>query len=191
MALLAGDALQTLGFEVLATRPRGEGYGAVRSEALALVARAAGVAGMAGGQALDLSETGREHSGAEARERLQEIHALKTGRLLSVAAELGGLYGQASEKTRRGIERYGRSIGLLFQIADDLLDVTASTETLGKTAGKDTAQAKLTYPALFGVEGTRLELERVLAEANDAATLVEGREGLLTALATWAARRDR
>jgi farnesyl diphosphate synthase len=191
MALLAGDALQTLGFEVLATRPCGEGRAGARAEAVALVARAIGAAGMAGGQALDLAETGRPHAGDEAVALLREIHAKKTGRLLSVAAELGALLGGAGPGVRRQVERYGRSLGLLFQIADDLLDVTADTATLGKTAGKDTAQAKLTYPSLFGVEGARRELDRALEETRGAACAVEGREGLLSALATWAARRDR
>jgi farnesyl diphosphate synthase len=191
MALLAGDALQTLGFEVLSTRPGGPTHAGARSEAVAMVARAIGVDGMAGGQALDLVETGRPHEGEEARTRLRQIHAMKTGRLLAVSASLGALYAGAAADLRREVDRYGDRLGLLFQIADDLLDVTADTATLGKTAGKDSAQAKLTYPALFGVAGARAELAQVLEEACDAARVVEGRDGILSALATWAARRDR
>jgi farnesyl diphosphate synthase len=191
MALLAGDALQTVGFEILSTRPRGPAHVGTRAEAAAMVARAIGVDGMAGGQALDLVETGRTHEGEEARTLLRQIHAMKTGRLLAVSASLGALYAGAPADLRREVERYGDRLGLLFQIADDLLDVTADTATLGKTAGKDSAQAKLTYPALFGMEGARAELDRVLEEACDAARAVEGRDGILSALATWAARRDR
>jgi farnesyl diphosphate synthase len=191
MALLAGDALQTLGFEVLTTRPAGGANAARRSEAAALVARAIGVDGMAGGQALDLAETGRPHEGESARGLLRRIHAMKTGRLLSVSASLGALYAGASRDLGRAVERYGDLLGLLFQIADDLLDVTADTATLGKTAGKDSEQAKLTYPSLYGVEGARAELDRTLGEACAAARAVEGRDGILSALATWAARRDR
>lgn len=191
MALLAGDALQTVGFEILSTRPRGPAHVGTRAEAAAMVARAIGVDGMAGGQALDLVETGRTHEGEEARTLLRQIHAMKTGRLLAVSASLGALYAGAAADLRREVERYGDRLGLLFQIADDLLDVTADTATLGKTAGKDSAQAKLTYPALFGMEGARAELDRVLEEACDAARAVEGRDGILSALATWAARRDR
>lgn len=191
MALLAGDALQTLGFEVLSTRPRGPAHERTRAKAAAMVARAIGALGMAGGQALDLVETGRTHEGEEAKRLLRQIHAMKTGRLLAVSASLGALYAGAAPDLRLEVERYGDRLGLLFQIADDLLDVTADTVTLGKTAGKDSAQAKLTYPALFGVEGSRAELGRVLEEACDAARKVEGSDGLLSALATWAARRDR
>jgi farnesyl diphosphate synthase len=191
MALLAGDALQTLGFEVLSTRPRGAGHAGTRSEAAAMVARAIGVEGMAGGQAIDLAETGQPHPDGDGRALLRQIHAMKTGRLLAVSASLGALYAGAVPGVRSEVERYGERLGLLFQIADDLLDVTADTATLGKTAGKDSAQAKLTYPALFGVAGTRAELDRVLEEACDAARAVEGRDGILSALATWAARRDR
>jgi geranylgeranyl pyrophosphate synthase len=190
-ALLAGDALQTLGFEILSTRPRGAAQAGTRSEAAAMVARAIGVEGMAGGQALDLVETGRTHEGEEASTLLRQIHAMKTGRLLAVSASLGALYAGAAENLRQEVERYGDRLGLLFQIADDLLDVTADTATLGKTAGKDSAQSKLTYPALLGVQGTRAELGRVLEEACAAARAVEGRDGILSALATWAARRDR
>ena len=137
------------------------------------------------------SETGRAHEGEPARDLLRRIHAMKTGRLLSVSASLGALYAGASPDLGRAVERYGDLLGLLFQIADDLLDVTADTATLGKTAGKDQEQAKLTYPALFGVEGARRELDRTLEEACAAAVLVEGKDGILSALATWAARRDR
>jgi farnesyl diphosphate synthase len=191
MALLAGDALQTLGFEVLSTRPAGEAHVPTRAAAVALVARAIGASGMAGGQALDLAETGRAHDGEPARDLLRRIHAMKTGRLLSASASLGALYAGAPPDHRKAVERYGDLLGLLFQIADDLLDVTADTATLGKTAGKDSEQAKLTYPALFGVEGARAELDRTLEEACAAARAVEGRNGILSALATWAARRDR
>ncbi len=191
MALLAGDALQTLGFEILSSRPAGESCAGTRAEAASMVARAIGVAGMAGGQALDLVETGRPHGGEEGRTLLRRIHALKTGRLLAVSASLGALYAGAPPSLRLEVERYGERLGLLFQIADDLLDVTGDTATLGKTAGKDSAQAKLTYPSLFGLEGARAELDRVLRQTREAALAVEGRDGLLSALATWAGQRDR
>ena len=191
MALLAGDALQTLGFEVLATRPSGDARAATRAGAAAMVARAIGADGMAGGQALDLAETGRVHEGEGAKSLLRRIHALKTGRLLSVAASLGALYAGAGPSVRSAVGRYGDLLGLLFQIADDLLDVTADTATLGKTAGKDSEQSKLTYPALYGLEGARGELGRVLEETRAAAREVEGGDGILAALATFAARRER
>ena len=190
-ALLAGDALQTLGFELLATRPGGEEWAARRALAAAKTARAIGVDGMAGGQALDLAATGRRVPPEERAQRLKKIHALKTGRLIRLSVELGALHAGADDATLAGIARYGDAIGLLFQIADDLLDVTQDSATLGKTAGKDAAQDKLTYPAVFGLEGALRERDRALEEARTAAASVEPPGGLLASLAEYVAGRDR
>ena len=152
-ALLAGDALQTLGFELLATRPSGDARAARRSDAVARTARAIGFLGMAGGQALDVGATGAEIPAAERATHLRRIHALKTGRLIRLSLELGALHTGADADRLRRVSRYGDALGLLFQIADDLLDVTQTSETLGKTAGKDSAQEKLTYPSVFGLAG--------------------------------------
>ncbi len=189
-ALLAGDALQTLGFEVLAARPRGEAWAERRAEAVAVTASALGLDGMAGGQALDLAATDAG-SLADPPALLRRIHALKTGRLLKVSVELGALYARADAAVRAAAALYGERLGLLFQIADDILDVTQESAKLGKTAGKDAAQHKLTYPNLFGLDGAKKELERVLALALDAARALEGEPGLLAGLATYVARRDR
>ena len=189
-ALLAGDALQTLGFEVLATWPAGDPFAARRADAVRLLAEGIGTAGMAGGQALDLAAEGRKHAGDEARRLLLEIHAKKTGRLLRASLALGALLAGAPRETRSAIDRYGDALGLVFQIADDLLDVTASSEALGKTAGKDIAQEKLTYPAVFGLEGAMAERERALADALRAAAEIEAVGGLLAALVTYAAHRE-
>jgi farnesyl diphosphate synthase len=188
-ALLAGDTLQTLGFEVLATRPLGHASAGRRAEAAALLARAIGVSGMAGGQALDLAAEGSPASGDAARARLLEIHAKKTGALLQASVVLGALHAGAPRETLDAVARYGEAVGLVFQIADDLLDVTSSADVLGKTAGKDVAQAKLTYPALFGIEGALRERDRALTAALSAAREVEGTGGLLGALAEFAAQR--
>src|SRR6185369_528581 len=134
-ALLAGDALQTLGFQVLATRPRGRELASRRAEAVALVADAIGVAGMAGGQALDLALTGKGDVPRQ-EESLLEVHSKKTGALLRVSLEAGAVHAGASDEARGAIARYGEALGLLFQIADDLLDVTSTDASLGKTAGK-------------------------------------------------------
>jgi geranylgeranyl pyrophosphate synthase len=189
-ALLAGDTLQTLGFEVLATRPRGEAWASRRSEAVALVSSAIGLDGMAGGQALDLAATDARDL-ADPAAALRRIHALKTGRLLTVSVELGALYGGADARVRAAAATFGQRLGLLFQIADDILDVTQESATLGKTAGKDAEQHKLTYPNLFGLGGAKKELERVLGETLAAARALEPEGGLLSALATYVARRDR
>ncbi len=190
-ALLAGDALQTLGFELLATRPAGEEWAARRARAVALTARAIGVEGMAGGQALDLEATGRSVPFEERSSRLKRIHALKTGRLVRLSLEVGALHAGAEPVVLEGVGRYGDCLGLLFQIADDLLDVTQDTATLGKTAGKDAEQEKLTYPAVFGLGGALRERDRALDEARFAAAGVEAPGGLLAALAEYVAGRDR
>jgi len=147
---------------------------------------------MAGGQALDLEYTGRAADlGDGADGRLREVHAKKTGRLLSVSLELGALHAGADAARRASIASFGRALGLLFQIADDLLDVTADSGTLGKTAGKDSAQGKLTYPSVFGLEGAYRERDAALGSALAGAAAIEGEGGLLGALAGFAGRRSR
>ena len=190
MALLAGDSLQALGFEILATRPRGDAWAGRRAAAVAMTAGAIGLEGMAGGQALDLMATNAP-AAADAPALLRKIHALKTGRLLRVSVELGAVLAGAPAAVLAAAGRYGESLGLLFQIADDILDVTQESATLGKTAGKDAEQHKLTYPNLFGLDGARKELERALAATLDAARGLEGEPGVLAALAEYVARRDR
>ncbi|HEV8268873.1 MAG TPA: polyprenyl synthetase family protein, partial [Thermoanaerobaculia bacterium] len=159
--------------------------------AVAIVASAIGLSGMAGGQALDLAATGAGAAPEGQANRLREIHAKKTGRLLSVSLELGALLAGADRQKRDAVAGFGDVLGLVFQIADDLLDVTASSATLGKTAGKDAAQAKLTYPAVFGLDGAKRELERALDEARSRAEALGDRSGLLVSLAEYAAKRDR
>jgi geranylgeranyl diphosphate synthase type II len=145
-AILAGDALQTYAYEVLA-RLRCPAERRVRI--IEEIARATGsVDGMIGGQVMDL-EAERMHPDAAT---LEYIHRSKTGALITASLVSGGLYGGASEQDVERLRAFGRAIGLAFQIVDDVLDVTQSSEQLGKTAGKDSANEKATYPALFGVE---------------------------------------
>jgi farnesyl diphosphate synthase len=191
VALLAGDALQSLGFEVLASRPRGEAYASRRAEAVLLLARAIGAGGMAGGQSLDLAASGHGREVLRTAERLMEIHEKKTGRLLSASCELGAVLAGASGERRDAAVRFGDSLGVLFQIADDLLDVTATAAVLGKSVGKDEAQEKLTYVSVFGVDGAVAEREKALAETLARARELEGAPGLLAALAEYAGHRDR
>ncbi|MBK6403650.1 MAG: polyprenyl synthetase family protein [Holophagales bacterium] len=191
MALLAGDALQSLGFEVLASRPRGEESAARRAEAVLLLARAIGSGGMAGGQALDLAASGHGREDLRTAGRLKEIHEKKTGRLLSASCELGAVLAGATGERREAAARFGDSLGVLFQIADDLLDVTATAAVLGKSVGKDVAQEKLTYVSVFGVDGAVVERERTLAQTLSLARVLEGAPGLLAAVAEYAGHRDR
>jgi farnesyl diphosphate synthase len=149
-ALLVGDSLQSLAFELLAREPLTDA--ARQLEMLRLLAHAAGSCGMAGGQAIDLASIGKELSQPE----LELMHALKTGALIRAAVLLGALCGDAlSTEQRAALDRFAKRVGLLFQVIDDILDCTASTATLGKTAGKDAAADKPTYVALLGLADAR------------------------------------
>ena len=160
-AILAGDGLLTLAFELPAQRID-DAQTAVRI--IRTLAEAAGPSGMIAGQMADMEG---EHT-AGTLERLRYIHINKTAKMFSAAAGLGAIAGQASEQDVAALLSYGLKIGLGFQIADDLLDVTASSEQLGKTAGKDAAQGKLTYPSLVGIEESRVLLRRLTDEAVEA-----------------------
>ncbi|NHN89166.1 polyprenyl synthetase family protein [Acetobacter conturbans] len=159
-AILAGDALQTRAFEVLAeteTHPDAS----VRIQIVLELARASGAAGMVGGQMIDMEGEGRALSLTE----VGHLHALKTGCLIRYSAEAGAILGGANPEQRHRIASYGRDIGAAFQIADDVLDATATEEELGKTAGKDLAAEKSTYVALLGIDGARREAEKLADRA--------------------------
>jgi farnesyl diphosphate synthase len=160
MAILAGDALQALAFDVLAHDAVRDA--AIHVEMLRVLAVACGSHGMAGGQAFDLAAVGEKLSPAE----LERMHVHKTGALIRASVRLGALAaGVRDAATLDALERYGHAIGLAFQIRDDLLDIEAGTEQLGKTAGKDVAAAKPTYPAILGVDASRAELARLTRHA--------------------------
>jgi farnesyl diphosphate synthase len=146
-ALLAGDALQALAFELLT--PDDATVPASRQARLCrLLARAAGCAGMAGGQAIDLASVGRPLT----EDQLHQMHQLKTGALLQASVMMGAACGDATAQASKALQAYGAAIGLAFQVVDDILDVTADSTTLGKTPGKDQAQHKPTYVSLMGLE---------------------------------------
>ncbi|NJD25685.1 MAG: polyprenyl synthetase family protein [Betaproteobacteria bacterium] len=184
-ALLVGDSLQTLAFELLASQP----FAAPQQqlEMVALLARASGSRGMAGGQAIDLASVGRPLEQPE----LELMHALKTGALIRAAVLLGALAGDALAATERNaLDRFAKRAGLLFQVVDDILDCTASTATLGKTAGKDEAAAKPTYVALLGLERARDYAAELRAEALAALAIFGARADRLTALADYICHRS-
>lgn len=185
-AILAGDALQALAFDCLAHAP----LAAERRVAmLAELARAAGVAGMCGGQALDIDATGAS-AGIDLA-GLERLHALKTGALLRCAVRLGAIAGQASRAQAAALDRYADALGLAFQVRDDLLDVEGDAATLGKTAGKDLAQAKATFPALVGMEASRYRLDALAAAMHDALDGLNIDTAALAALARQVVERDR
>ena len=162
-ALLAGDALQALAFELLA--PDGDGVPAtIQAKLCRLLAAAAGQGGMAGGQAIDLASIGRKLSESE----LRQMHRLKTGALLQASVMMGAACGRPDAKAQQALADYGWAMGLAFQVVDDILDVTADSATLGKTAGKDAAQDKPTYVSVLGLERSQAYAGELLQQALDA-----------------------
>ena len=159
-ALLAGDALQALAFELLT--PELEGMPAERQARLCrLLARAAGSAGMAGGQAIDLASVGVPLS----ENQLRDMHRLKTGALLQASVMMGAACGNVCAVAQTALNTYGAAIGLAFQVVDDILDVTADSATLGKTAGKDADQDKPTYVSVLGLERSAAHAQELLGQA--------------------------
>jgi geranylgeranyl diphosphate synthase type II len=184
-AILAGDALQTLAFKTVSEDQRLSAEKRVRL--LAEIARASGTPhGMVAGQACDLEAESREVSPAE----LEQIHRLKTGALIIAAARCGAIIADASESELAAVTNYAAQLGLLFQITDDLLDMSATAEMLGKTPGKDQRSQKATYPALYGVEATQKHLvdahETACASLNDIRSPTE----LLRAIADFISERQ-
>ncbi len=188
-ALLAGDALQTLAFEML-TPQDGTVPPSVQAVCVGLLARASGYLGMAGGQAIDLASVG--HSLTE--DQLRQMHRLKTGALLLCSVQMGAkCVPGVSEQVLGALTRFGQALGLAFQVIDDVLDVTADSATLGKTAGKDVAADKPTYVALMGLEAAKNYADALAAEAMQALVetgLSDSRLGALRALAAMVVQRN-
>ena len=160
-ALLAGDALQALAFELLtpddSTMPAG-----MQALLCRMLAKAAGFQGMAGGQAIDLASVGQPISAAQ----LHEMHKLKTGALLQASVMMGVACGRPTVSAQRALSDYGATLGLAFQVVDDVLDVVADSGTLGKTAGKDAAQDKPTFVSLMGLQASKKYAQELLSQAH-------------------------
>jgi geranylgeranyl diphosphate synthase type II len=184
-AILAGDGLLTLAFEVLArhVRPPDTALACVRA-----LAEAAGPEGMVGGQMADLEAEGRDGGTFE---ELESIHRRKTGALLRCALRMGGLVAGASEREQMALDAYGQSVGLAFQIVDDLLDVEGDETKLGKRIGKDSDLGKWTYPGLLGIEESRSKAKRLADEAVAALAPLGARGDRLRSLALSLLERDR
>jgi farnesyl diphosphate synthase len=182
-ALLAGDALQSLAFAVLAEPADARAAGACY-----LLADAAGVSGMAGGQQFDLDATGVATDAAS----LACLHSMKTGALIRAAVQLGARCGRAlSPAETRALDAYAAAAGLAFQVVDDVLDVEGSAATLGKTAGKDAAQHKATFVSLLGVDGAKAHARVLRGEAHAALEPFGGAAVRLRELADWIVLRTR
>jgi geranylgeranyl pyrophosphate synthase len=183
-AILAGDALQALAFEVLA-RGSGDAPDAARIQMLALLARAIGTEGMAGGQAIDL-EAVRNRGAVD----IELMHRRKTGALIAASVELGAVAsGVVTGERYQALREYGAEIGLAFQIQDDILDVTGDTSTLGKKQGADAALGKPTYPSIFGLDGAAAAAGRHRDRALQALEGIQPQAGLLHELALYIVAR--
>ena len=184
-AILAGDSLLTLAFDLLAD-PAAHADPAVRAGLVSLLARAAGCGGMAGGQALDLDA---EHRALDA-EAIAMMQAMKTGALIRFACEAGGVLGGATKAQQAALGDYGAAIGRAFQLADDLLDVTATTQALGKSAGKDGDRGKATLVAVLGIEEAKRRAETLCGEAIAALAPFGDDAAMLNALARFVVDRE-
>ena len=183
-AILAGDALQSQAFAVLAQAALPD---AARVALCAELAAAA--AAMCAGQALDIDATGQA-SGFDIAS-LERLHALKTGALLRASLRMGAIAAGADAATRAALDRFADALGLAFQVRDDLLDVEGESATLGKTAGKDAAQAKPTFPALIGIEASRARLDALAGDMQAALSTLAADTSALAALGRMAIERDR
>ena len=186
-AILAGDSLLTHAFDLLSRDVMETVSAHDRLTIISLISKAAGPEGMAGGQFLDLTHEGKEVE----YDALREIHSRKTGALITVSVQAGGVLGNSSPERFKSLTRYGIHIGLAFQIIDDLLNVEGTEEQLGKAAGSDAARNKATYPALFGVAKTREKAEEAVQEALAALDGFDDRADRLRDLAQYILSRKR
>jgi geranylgeranyl diphosphate synthase type II len=193
MAILSGDGLLTEAFALLAREPAldGPAIASRKLQTLELIARSAGACGMVGGQALDLQFEGaaRQENADDDLRRLQDVHARKTGALIRAATGAGAIMAGGTPTQVAAVDAYATELGLCFQIIDDVLDVEGDAVSLGKSAGKDEAAGKLTYPALFGVAGSR-QRARDCADRGHAALTAAGLSGHLPAILDWTLTRS-
>lgn len=182
-AILAGDALHTMAFEILTECPLPENCD--RVALIATLAHASGYQGMCGGQALDIAGTDQEIS----LEQLETIHRHKTGALIRASIRIGAIVGNASQAELETLDNYASAIGLAFQVQDDILDVTSDTATLGKPQGSDQALNKATYPALLGLDGAQARLRDLHFEAFQSLDQLQYNAELLRLFASYIVNR--
>ncbi len=188
-AILAGDALLTLAFEVMADEATHEDP-LVRARLSLGLARAAGLGGMVGGQMLDLAAEGRYGPRSLSQDDIRTLQAMKTGAMLSFAAQAGAIVAGAADDDEARLLAYGKALGAAFQIADDILDREADAEAMGKAVGKDAAAGKATLVDALGLDAARLECARLVAEAEAAlAPFGASADGLRAAAQFTAARK--
>src|SRR5829696_3031135 len=184
IAVLAGDALLTIAFEILAKAKSTKRHNAAAQ--VAELAHAAGSRWLVGGQVADLEGEGRPLNAAE----LEYIHRCKTAALLTTSIRLGAMSANATDPQLKALTTFGESVGLAFQVIDDILDVTQSSEKLGKTAGKDVNAQKATYPAIHGLEKSRQTARRLTAKARASLNIFKAKGETLHALADYLLARE-
>jgi farnesyl diphosphate synthase len=185
MAILAGDALQALAFEILAEDTSRQTDPATGMAMLRTLGRACGAEGMAGGQALDLAAVGQPLTLAQ----LEHMHACKTGALIRASVRLGALAAGGDADVLQALDDYASAVGLAFQVRDDILDVEGESTVIGKTAGKDAAAGKPTFPSIIGLDASRARLAELTNAALAAISPLGERGTLLRELAHYAAQR--
>ena len=182
-ALLVGDALQTMAFQLIAQSALND---AQKVQVITSLSMAGGMAGMAGGQAIDLASVGKQLTQNE----LEQMHRLKTGALLRTAVQIGAIAIDLSEQEKKSLDVFASALGLAFQVVDDVLDASSDSQTLGKTAGKDAAANKPTFVSLMGLDGAREFARQLHQEALDSLSVWGDNADLLRAIVSKVVNRD-
>jgi geranylgeranyl diphosphate synthase type II len=186
-AILAGDALLTLAFEILSVYPEGKQYNERKLKIIEILSSACGMKGLIDGQIMDLHFEGRKTSSSD----LETMHFKKTGTLIRVCLQAGATMAKASEEEDQMMSRFGEKIGLAFQITDDLLDAQGKKEIVGKETQKDCKKRKATYPSLYGIEASRHAAEMLVAEAKELLQPLGKKGHILSALSDLVLSRDK
>jgi farnesyl diphosphate synthase len=182
-ALLVGDALQTMAFQLIAQSALND---AQKVQVITSLSMAGGMAGMAGGQAIDLASVGKHLTQNE----LELMHRLKTGALLRTAVQIGAIAINLNEQEKKSLDKFASALGLAFQVVDDVLDASSDSQTLGKTAGKDAAANKPTFVSLMGLDGAREFTRKLHQEALDSLSIWGDNADLLRAIASKVVNRE-
>jgi farnesyl diphosphate synthase len=182
-ALLVGDALQTMAFQLIAQSALND---AQKVQVITSLSMAGGMAGMAGGQAIDLASVGKQLTQNE----LEQMHRLKTGALLRTAVQIGAIAIHLNEQEKKSLDVFASALGLAFQVVDDVLDASSDSQTLGKTAGKDAAANKPTFVSLMGLDGAREFARQLHQEALDSLSIWSDNADLLRAIASKVVNRE-
>jgi len=186
-AILAGDSLQTLAFDILANHCFSQAIQQKQIKLIQQLVSASGYQGMCGGQALDLAATNQQIE----LDKLEKLHSLKTGALLEASVLMGAECApQATEKDKEALKKYARLIGLAYQVQDDIIDITSTEEQLGKPSGSDLAANKSTYPALLGLQGAQQKAENLFQQALQALTTLPYNTQSLAEFATFIVKRN-